>query len=392
MNIIVIGGGASGLIAAIKAAQNGAKVTVLEKNNKIGEKIKITGNGQCNITNLNMSAKHFYGDESFINSVIKKLIPEETIKMFQSMGLYCCDMNGYVYPRSKQAASVVNTLRDYALNLGIKIKTNNVVSNISASSQKFLVDIGITLECDRLIIATGGLAAPNTGSTGEGFKFAQNLGHSITELKPALTALICKESNINIASGVRSDCTISVFEKNQLIGSEFGQLQITDYGVSGIPIFNLSHLITKERYIEIDFLSEYSKEEFENIIYKNSDLTVKALLCGLFKEKLVKFFLREAGIKETVKCSELQTSHLNQLLCVCKNYQIHNLCRRGFDFAQVTQGGIPTDEINPDTMESKIVKNLYFCGEIINVDGICGGYNLQFAWSSGYIAGDNSSK
>jgi hypothetical protein len=391
MKIIVIGAGAAGLTAAITAAKSGAYVTILEHENKSGKKILITGNGKCNMTNKDLSSDKYYGDKNFIESVIQAFPAERTIDFFEQMGVFTRDKGGYIYPASEQAATIQNTLRDSALHLGVSIKTNNIIEKIEEKKDGFDIDVGINLHCDRLIIATGGMSFSKTGSTGDGYKWATQFGHSVTTLKPALTALICKKNSLIKAAGVRTRAKVCVFQNNVFVGSDTGEVQITDYGISGIPVFNISHLTECGSRVVLDFMPETDLQTFnkqiENIFKKCSFMSVASALNGCFNDKLVNAVLDAVSIKKTQSAGNISQEQILKIAKTIKEYSLEVKARRGFDFAQVTQGGISTEEIDCHTMESKITKNLYFAGEILDVDGICGGYNLQFAWATGAIAG-----
>ena len=392
MNVIVIGAGAAGLTAAVFGAKSGDKVIVIEHESRPGKKISITGNGKCNITNKDTGADKYYGDKKFIESILKKFNYKDTLSLFEDMGVYCHEKNGFYYPRSNQAATVSNNIRDYALSLGVSIKTNNQVKNIEYINGKFVIDIGIKMICDKLVIATGGMSAPKTGSDGSGYKMAEKLGHTIIKPKPALTGLICDES-LKRASGVRVKARVLV-ENTDI--SDIGELQITDYGVSGIPIFNISRMTDKGSRLSIDFLPDDTYESVYKKIKRIFDVKPEAAaqnaLNGLLNEKLAGAVLAKADLKENAKCRDISDKNVKYLVKVIKDFMITIQRRKGFDFAQVTQGGVSTMEINPDTMESLICKNLYFAGEVVDVDGRCGGFNLQFAWSSGSVAGGYGNK
>lgn len=393
MKTIIIGAGAAGLTAAITAAKNGSDVTVLEHENKAGKKILVTGNGKCNLTNKNMNYKKFYGNTEFINDVLKSFDENDTISFFKDMGLLTKDKRGYIYPMSEQASTVLNILRDTAVNLGVKIKTNNSVEKISCSTTGFDIHMGIVMHCDNLIVATGGMAAPKTGSTGSGYKLAESMGHHILKPRPALTALVCENNSLNKASGVRVSAKISVLDNETIIGSDIGELQITDYGISGIPVFNISRLTDAGTVITIDFMPDIEKDEIEKVIRdlfeKRGTMPILSVMNGFLNDKLSIAILNSINLDKTLKVCMLTTEQIKLLVDSIKNYKVMVKSRRGFEYAQVTQGGIDTDEIDSKTMESKIVKNLYFAGEIIDIDGICGGYNLQFAWATGTMAGGN---
>lgn len=391
MKLIIIGGGASGLVAAITAARKGADVTVLEKENKPGKKILITGNGKCNITNRNMDETKYYGEPSFVKAILDVFGYCETIDFFESCGIYTKSKNGYVYPAGEQASTIANRLRDCALNLGVKIKTNNLVEDIHITENGFEISSGIPLSCNKLIIATGGCAAPKTGADGSGYVLAQKLGHTIIEPKPALTGIICEKSPLNKAAGVRVQATVSLEQQGEVLGSDTGEVQITDYGISGIPVFNISRLAQKGRkaYVDLqpgsDWSDVYNKMSF--LLESCSSMPVLTAFTGLFHEKLSAAILEQCCIHKKQKCMNISDVQKRQICDVIKKYPLTVKSVRGFEYAQVTSGGVAVNEIDSVTMESKIIKNLYFAGEVMDIDGICGGYNLQFAWASGAIAG-----
>lgn len=387
MITIIIGAGAAGLAAGIQAARNKSEVIIIEHEKQTGKKILITGNGRCNISNEKMNSSMYYGDTGFIDCVLKKYPASKIKEFFQSIGLYTCSKNGYIYPMSLQANSVLTILRNAALNLGVKIKTNNTVNKICLKNDRFLVDIGIELECDQLILATGGCSFKKTGSDGSGYKLAEKLHHTVVFPEPALTALVCDDNLLKKAAGVRIHASVTAKEQKHT-----GDLQITEYGVSGIPVFNISRLVTTGDTIQIDFMPEFPEEQLSSmishLIMNGKEKNVDMVLNGLFPDKIAVFFSTKLNIHNQA-CDMIDEHKISELAGLIKNYTVFIKKRRGFEFAQVTAGGITTDEIHPETMESKKIKNLFFAGEIIDVDGICGGYNLHFAWASGMIAGGN---
>ena len=391
MKVVIIGAGAAGLMAAVTAAKCGHKVTVIEHENKPGKKINITGNGKCNITNSDLTPDKYYGNKDFINNGIDRFNYKDTLQFFENMGVYFYEKNGFYYPLSNQAVTVTNALYNEALSLGVTIKTNNNVKSVTKKANGFVLDIGIDLFCDKLIIATGGMAAPKTGSDGSGYELAKALGHTIVKPCPALTALVCDEK-LKKASGVRVKARVQI--KNNNI-SDLGELQITDYGISGIPVFNISRSVNEKEKVILDFAPDYTYDEaktlLEKILKRRDKMPALTALNGLFNEKLAAVFLKEIKAQSNVKCTDI-TDKITMLCDIIKSFEVTVKRKKGFDFSQVTSGGVNTSEINKDTMESLICSNLYFAGEIIDVDGRCGGYNLQFAWSSGYIAGESISK
>ncbi len=386
MRVLIIGAGAAGLTAAIYAAKSGAKVTVLEHENKTGKKILMTGNGKCNITNNLMNKDCFYGNEDFICAVLNQFDNTDTIKFFNDLGICTKEKNGYVYPSSEQASMVSARLREVCEYLAVKIKTNNHIKSIKKEKNLFVVDYGYTEQYDKIVLATGGMSFPTTGSDGTGYKLAEGLGHTIITPKPALTALICEKSGLYKAKGVRVKAKIVLDDKY----IEQGELQITEYGVSGILVFNISRLAKNNSKLLIDFAPECSKEDLrmtiKNITSNYKEFNNIQVLSGLFNEKLAEAILSECNIKNNDRLDE---KTVEKLVNNIKEFSITVKDKKGFDFAQVTMGGVDTKEINCKTMESYLVSGLYFAGEMIDVDGKCGGYNLQFAWSTGAIAGRN---
>ena len=386
MDTIIIGAGAAGLTAAIFAAENGEHVTVIEHESRPAKKILVTGNGRCNLTNENMDLSCFYGDREFIKDVLTLFNQKSTISFFDGLGLQVIKRNGYVYPAGLQAGAVALALRSRAESLGVKIKTNNIIKSIVKEKDKFVVDVGFEYKGHRLIIATGGKSIPGTGSDGSGYEIAQKMGHNIIEPKPALTALIINDFSLKKASGVRVSGEVTLDD----VHKQRGEIQITEYGLSGIPVFNLSRNAEKGSSISIDFFPEYSKKELREMIKRILAIRKKenliSALTGLMNEKLAQAVVFQANIKNE-NAGSLSIEDIEKIVELVKANRHTVSKRKGFDFAQVTQGGVDCNEINSKTMESKIINGLYFAGEIIDVDGICGGYNLQWAWSSGAIAG-----
>lgn len=404
MDVIVIGAGASGLMAAIIAAKNGANVTLIEAQKKTGKKLSITGNGKCNFTNYNLIdldtkdkvERYYYGNADFIGSVLERFGVEDTIHFFENLGVQSYVEKNYngLYPKSNQASSVTNTLTDYARELNVKIKTNNIIHSISKDEDKFCVNVGIDLYAHRVVVATGGYSEGIDGMSG--YDIATQFGHKINEIKPALTALVGKDM-LNKAAGVRINGHI--FKESG--EKQTGELQITDYGISGIPVFNLSHTVQEGETIYIDFLTEIATKEgldefvsnfFGKLRKHRPQAEIEKVLSGTINEKLLAVILRKLEIPKAERIIDFSENEFRKIFVLLKKYSFNVEKRREFSFAQVTQGGISLDEIDKDTMESKKCKGLYFVGEILDVDGICGGYNLQWAWSTGYIAGESINK
>ena len=392
MNVIVIGAGASGLVAAITAAQKGNEVTLLEKENKVGRKLLMTGNGHCNMAHTNIVPDDYYNDSdpssSFVSDVLEEFSFKRFTNFFKKIGVITKNEDGYIYPSSMQATTVVNALRNYAETVGVKIKTNNEVKMIEYKDNKYFVDCGYVYECEKLIVASGGLSYTNIDSPRNILASLERLDIEVSDLEPALTALI-SESNITKASGVRVNAKIELFDEDNLITSEYGQVQITDYGISGIPVFNISRFAKVGDVVHIDFVNDIDEEDLINdlnILLSTNALGIYNLLCSLLNDKLAALIVDELDVD---KDSDVTSDLLDNAVDLIKDYEIDITGKRDFDFAQVTKGGVSTKCIDPKTMKVNGHDNLYLCGELIDVDSKCGGYNLYFAWATGYIAGNN---
>lgn len=396
--LIVVGAGASGLFAGAIAASMKVNTLILEHTDNIGKKLLSTGNGKCNMTNFALDKNMYYcQDNSFIDSVISSYGYRELIQTFKELGLITRERDGYVYPYSEQAAAVRNILENSCKLYGARIKCNCNILGISKIDDCFEVSTSIGIyQAKKVLIATGGKTFAKSGSDGSGYKLVKALGHKVTKTVPALSSLICHEKYYKHISGVRVKCSIMLFDKDKLISRDEGELQLTDYGISGIPVFNISRqaaYILKEGrkpYVIIDFMKEYNIHELKNlIVYYKMQFKERGILeqmSFLINKKLAEMLIKLSGIR-TDKCmGGLTDEEIDILVVNIKHYKSFIANIKGYDFAQVTAGGVDVSEINPATMESKICRNLYFAGEIIDVDGRCGGYNLHFAWASAYIA------
>lgn len=391
-DIIVIGAGPAGMAAAISAAQKGAKVCIVEHKDRVGKKILSTGNGKCNITNMNISPGCYNSSsDADFYSVIERFNPEDVRSFFMSMGLLTKEKNGYVYPNSEQASAVLDTLRYRLEDMNIHTLTDTEVKKIVHNDLYNVNTADNTIRGKSLIIATGSKCAPKTGSDGSGYKLAKNMGHTIVPVIPALVQIICRESFFKELQGIRCEALISVYVKNKMIVSEKGELQLTASGISGIPVFCLSRHIKrlldekKQPYVVIDFMPSYNKERLYEIINNISSISktraMNEILGGILNKKLANLITKLAKNKDA-----------GEIVRLIKNFKVTPADTNGFDNAQVCAGGVSLDEVKLSTMESKIVKNLYFAGEILDVDGKCGGYNLQWAFSSGYLAGKSAAE
>ena len=398
-DFLIIGAGASGMMAAILAARKGKKVCILEKLDKAGKKLLATGNGKCNFTNEKMSVDCFHGDKAFVEHVLNQFSVEDCLRFFHSIGIYPKNKNGYFYPNSEQASSVVNSLI-YELNrLNVKIFYQTKVVDILPKDSLVRVntDKGEFLG-KHLVIATGLLAAPKLGSDGSLFEIIKSLGHSFNPVLPTLCGYYCKGLKFKSISGVRAYGTVSSYINDEKIQEDTGEIQFTEYGLSGIPVFQISNSLSKGLYekntveIQINLLPDFSKEQLmEELNYRvsmNSFMPIGALLNGLVNQKLSDMILEKAGINKEMYVSSIAATDIARIGDLLQKITVKVTKFRDFEFAQVCTGGIPVSDVKWENLESKLVPNVHFTGEILDVDGICGGYNLHFAWATGYIVGN----
>ncbi|MBQ4529871.1 MAG: NAD(P)/FAD-dependent oxidoreductase [Lachnospiraceae bacterium] len=401
--IIIIGAGAAGLTAAVYAARSGADVRILEHTDKAGKKILSTGNGKCNITNRFQEISCYRGnDSSFPQKVLEQFDENDTINFMESLGILCKEKNGYVYPRSEQASTVREGLMMECKRLGVIIEYEVEVQEIHKKEDAFELTAKTRrgnqiYQCDKVILAAGSKAMPKSGSNGSGYELAKSLGLKIIKPLPALVQLKCEEGIYKEAAGVRCGANVKLMVNGELVAEEEGELQITNYGLSGIVVMQVSRFAVKaldgrkQVTAVIDFFSEMKREELYQklfrMIEKFPEKTIEDILAGFINRKLAGALLKEMGIRKDRIASKCDESYIQGIIKCLKGYQTEVIGSNTFAEAQVCQGGVATKEINPLTMESKKYPGLYFAGEILDVDGTCGGYNLQFAWSTGAIAG-----
>lgn len=415
--IAVVGGGAAGMIAAIQSARLGAQVTIYERNDRVGKKILSTGNGKCNFSNELMGAEYYHGSgKSLVDTVYQHFGVKETKEFFESLGMRIKDRNGYLYPASEQAATVLDVLRYELERLRVRVHTEQKVIDIAQQQNGLVVETtGHKKEkYHAVILACGGKAAPKTGSDGAGFILAERLGHRIVSVVPALTALRCREDFFKRVAGVRCDAKLTLQIDGQAVRFERGELQWTDYGISGIPVFQLSrdaaYALHKKRNVTmtINLLPDYSEnpecgespenggnddsksigfETFWSERWGRQDgQTMEQFVTGIVNKKIGLLFLKLAGIKETETAEQVPQSCRKKLEELFRSFTVTVTGTNSFDQAQVCAGGVDCLEVT-ETLESRLMPGLYFAGEILDIDGICGGYNLQWAWSSGSLAG-----
>ena len=401
--IAVIGGGASGLMAAITARKSGKEVVILERKDRILKKVLITGNGRCNITNVNANISNYFGKNiSSVENILNRFTQQDTMDFFNELGIVCNEENrGKVYPLSGQASSVVDALRFEAEKLGIKIETEFYVRKIEKDGFKFRIysEDRKKIEAGRVIIAAGGQSYPELGSNGSGFELAKELGHSVTKLSPSIVQLKTEKYQVKGLQGIKTDVAVTAYGDNKKICTYDGELLFTDYGISGNVVFNISFVMPlyKDVEFEIDFMEKFDYNELYEMLKERkrilSHLTMENYFNGMINKKLGQFLSKVSGIEKLSKpVKDLNDSDIRKLCTVLKKYRVKILETTGFKNAQVTAGGVSLDEVNTETLESKIVKGLYFSGEVLDVYGECGGFNLQWAWASGHIAGENAAK
>lgn len=439
-DVIIIGAGASGLIAAIAVARQGSSVLVIEQKEKAGKKILATGNGKCNFTNMVQSPECYRSDDSaFAMKVLSCFDLNKTLKFFDELGIYPKNRDGYLYPNSEQASSIVQVLLMECERLKVKFAYNEVVTVIKKPNYTVVTEI-VSIEMNKknkagrkegnkeafnkiasnnktlltkendvlnkkgqiyhsrnLIIAAGGCASPQLGSDGSGFRFAHSFGHTIIKPLPALVQLKSPEKYCKTISGVRTAARVTAFAMQKQIAEEKGEILFTDYGVSGIPILQISRFVAKaiekgeKVHLLLDFLPEISGDVLENMLHnriiQNAGKSLEEMMVGLLNHKLSYIIINKARLDVYKNVKLITKQEIKELVKNIKAFDMSISETNTFENAQVCAGGVSTKEIMEETMESKFSKNLYLVGELVDVDGTCGGYNLQWAWSSGYVAG-----
>ena len=396
MVIGIIGGGASGMAAALAAAENGDnQVILMERQSRVGRKLLATGNGRCNLTNLHALEGGYHGNApEFAQYAISRFSPEAALAWFQKLGLFTvAEPSGRVYPYSDQANSVVDVLRfaleqpDITVKLGFEVeKVKKTVSGFAVASKEE------TVECDRLIVACGGLAGTKLGGSMSGYKILRSLGHSCTKLRPTLVQLKSSWSGVAGLKGVRANCHAEILHDGVKTAESTGQLQFTEYGLSGPVMFEISRDVCQgggQWTCRMDFLPDLPREELRRALEerRNTALPVSELFTGILHNRLGRVLAQSAGLTANAPVESLSDWELEQAVSAAKALEVTLTEPMGMDSAQVTAGGIATAEFVDTTMESRRVPGLYACGEVLDIDGDCGGYNLQWAWSSGRLAG-----
>lgn len=400
MKIGIIGAGASGMAAALAAAENPeVEVLVLERQSRVGRKLLATGNGRCNLTNLHALEGGYHGESpDFSKEALTRFSPEETLAWFRSLGLYTvAEPSGRVYPYSDQANSVVDVLRLAMDKPNITLVTGFTVEKIRREPEGFtLSSREDSYFCHKVIVACGGLAGSKLGGTMSGYQLLGKLGHRSTRLRPALVQIKCGWAGVVGLKGVRANCHVKIFRDEALFAQSTGELQFTEMGLSGPVIFEISRDVCFGKgdwEARLDFLPEMSPAELEAMLLERQqrNFPMEELLTGILHNRLGRVLTKAAGIGGR-QAGDLTREEIGQVCRTVKAFAIPLTEPLGMDSAQVTAGGVLTENFDPQTLESRLVPGLYACGEVLDVDGDCGGYNLQWAWSSGRCAGLHAGK
>lgn len=422
--VFVIGAGASGMTAAIEASKEALnlkksfRITILEHNTVPGRKLLATGNGRCNLTNRELNTGCFRShDMKRLELLLQKddnANPEKIIEYFRKLGMICTDKNGYIYPHSCQAATVNDILYDACKRLGVNMVFDaHVLDIIPRSEGGYIIKTseGITdaegnrkkkrneYVADRVIIACGSKAYPKLGADGSGYKLAENTGHKLIDVVPALTGLKCREKLYSLAAGVRTNAEVCLYVDHELVARDKGELQLTEYGISGIPVFQVSRYAAYgladgcKVHAVIDFMPDYDRREILKLISYNisikNEADIYTVLCGMINSRLAHMVLAYCRIDENlVNCS---TEQLGDIADALKSYYTVITGTNDFEQAQVCAGGVRLSEVD-DSFQSVRLPGLYITGEMLDVDGACGGYNLHWAWITGMAAGRNAVK
>lgn len=403
--VIVIGGGASGIVAAIFAARDGAKVTILEQKDKIGRKILATGNGRCNLSNKDIAIHHYYSvreDQTFLNKILCEFDVKETLNFFNRLGIDIVEKEeGRLYPRSDQASSVVSVLLLELHRLKVDIRCEEHVQSIELGDSIRVITDNNKYYCNKLILAAGGKSSPNLGSNGSGYELAKLFGHTIKQTFPSLVQLKTDYLYLKQLKGTKVVGAVSLLnDQNELIKEDRGEILFTDYGISGPPVLQISrdasyyyenHLDT---YVLIDLIPEQSIEQLDNLLINRFAImptkSAESSLIGFINNRLIMPILKSSEITPAKKAGDITKEERKRMVYCLKNISMKVTGTQDWNNSQVTAGGIKLSEVDMNSLASKKAKGVYLCGEILDVDGICGGYNLQWAWSSGAIAGKNA--
>lgn len=403
-DVIVVGGGASGLMAAITAASFGAEVTLVEQNDRVGRKILSTGNGRCNYTNLYQEPSCYHCENaSFPWGILQQFDAGQTVEFFRQLGIYPKSRNGYLYPNSDQASSVLDVLRMECARLRVEILNERKCMEIRPEKLCFLVKTNSgKLRARKVILAAGSKASAVSGSDGFGYTIVKELGHTLIPVLPSLVQLRCRESFYKSISGVRVQGQVSILADGKCIAKDKGEIQLTNYGISGIPVFQVSGAAAEALYRKntvmavLDFMPDLEWEDFlqflDTRVQTRPEKTLEEFFIGLFPKKLCDLWIRLGKFPRGQRVDSIPRAQWKELAQRIKRFETTVAETNPFEQAQVCRGGVDTREVHPKTLESYLVPGLYFAGELLDVDGLCGGYNLQWAWSSGHVAGKEAAR
>ena len=397
--VVVIGGGASGIMAALTAAEDKEnKVLLLERQQRIGRKLLATGNGRCNLTNTGACAKNYHGENpDFAVSALEAFSPQDTLDFFHKLGLMTVEeYGGRVYPLSNSANSVVDVLRFALEQQGIELRCSTVVRELRRSGKGYslITENNEEIYADKLIVACGGAAGSKLGGVSDGYELLKALGHKRTGLYPSLVQLVTEAEYPRALKGVRADCALRLVAGDDVLAESAGELQFTETGLSGPAAFDISRecaMAGKGPSVSADFFKDYSESQIlallKNRVEALPQLPAGDMLTGMLHNRLGRMIVKYAGLDQNCPCGRLSAGELEKLAHCCKDFRLKLLGTGGFDAAQVTAGGVKTGGFNPETLESWFMPGLFVCGEVLDVDADCGGYNLQWAWASGRRAG-----
>lgn len=405
--IIVVGGGAAGMMAAVTAARKGKNVLLLEKNEKLGKKLFITGKGRCNITNAADIEELFsavVSNPKFLYSSFYSLTNDQVIEFFEELGVKTkVERGGRVFPESDHSSDVIRALEQELKRLGAEIRLRTEVKEILAEGGRakgVRLSSGEKLNADAVIIATGGISYPSTGSTGDGYRFARECGHKVTELSPALVPMEVEEWYAKELMGLSlRNIEIKITDGKKKLYEEFGEMLFTHYGVTGPVILSASSIVGKKLKehpltLHIDLKPALTEEQLDKRVLRefeaNHNRQFKNAADSLFPAKLKPVIVELSGIPEEKKVNEVTKEERLRFVRMIKDFSMTLTAMRGYNEAIITKGGVSVKEIDPGTMESRLVNRLYFAGEVLDLDAVTGGYNLQIAWSTGYLAGMNA--
>ena len=395
MKVLVIGGGASGMMAALTAAEDSNnKVTLLERQSRVGRKLLATGNGRCNLSNIHTDISHYHGnDPAFVKKAFDAFSVEKTLSLFRDLGLLTVtEPSGKVYPFSDQANSVVDVLRFALEQRGVDVRCGCEVLSIGKKARGYQAKTADeSFFGDKLILACGGAAGSKLGGTDWGYKLLASMGHSVTPLRPSLVQIKTDTSVTKSLKGIRADAGITLKQNGQVVAANQGEVQFTDFGISGPAVFEISRQAEANVLLLLDLMQPLTEEELMSDLMRRRncapDLPGEELLTGLLHNRLGKIVLKVSGISLPELTREYTDGDLSRIARTMKFFPMAVTGVMGLDQAQVTAGGVATSEFRPDTLESRMNPGLFVTGEVLDIDGDCGGYNLQWAWSSGRLAG-----